>query len=140
VEHGGLGRSKGKRSGRVLAGLSLGVAIAAASGAEARTITVRWRFSAPDRAAGFRVHVGSAPGEYTRTVDVGKPEPDADGVYRATLDVADDVPSFVAVSAYGARGEESPRSNESVRAPAPAGAEPGGRALGTPGQPRVVSP
>ena len=113
----------------------------AAAAADARSITVRWRFDEPERVAGFRVHVGSAPGLYTHTVDVGKPAPDAQGVYRASVEVADQGPSFVAVSAYGEQGEESPRSNESVRAPAPTEADPGPtEGLGTPGRPRVVTP
>ena len=127
---------------RVLAGLAFGLGLAAAAAAaDARSITVRWRFAAPERAAGFRVHVGSAPGLYTRTIDVGKPTPDAEGVYRVSIEVADDEPTFLAVSAYGERGEESTRSNETVRAPAPTDGEVGAaERLGTPGQPRVVRP
>jgi hypothetical protein len=124
---------------RVLAGWTLAACLAAAGAAEAREITVRWRFEAPERAAGFRVHVGPAPGRYTRTLDVGKPRPDRDGVYQVSIEVSDHEPSFVAVSAYGESGEESPRSNESVRAPAPADDETGAT-LGTPGRPAVVGP
>lgn len=130
-----------RRRRRLAAGLAVGVGFAAAGAAEARSITLRWRFSAPERAAGFRVHVGPRPGVYTRTIDVGKPAPDADGVFRASVEVPDDEPAFVSVSAYGERGEESPRSNESVRAPGPAEAEAGtAQPLGTPGKPRVVRP
>lgn len=126
---------------RVLAGLAFVAALLLAAGAaEARSVTVRWRHPAPERAAGFRVHVGSAPGLYTRTVDVGKPVPDADGVYHATIEVGDQERVFLAVSAYGARGEESPRSNETVRAPAGPEAGDAERGLGTPGRPRVVPP
>ena len=129
------------RSSRMPAGVVLALGLGLAVAAEARSITVRWRFAAPERAAGFRVHVGSAPGVYTRTIDVGKPPPDAEGIFRATIEVADHAPSFVAVSAYGEHGEESPRSNESVRAPAAAEGESAtGEPLGTPGRPRVIAP
>jgi hypothetical protein len=126
---------------RLAAGLALGLGlgITAAGAAEARSITLRWRFAAPERAAGFRVHVGPRPGVYTRAVDVGKPAPDADGVFRASIEVPDHEPVFVAVSAYGERGEESPRSNESVRAPADA-EDAAAQHLGTPGKPRLVRP
>lgn len=133
--------SESRRRRRGVASLALGLALAAAGAADARSVTLRWRFAAPERAAGFRVHVGSAPGVYTRTIDVGKPAPDADGVYRATIEVADHEPTFLAVSAYGERGEESTRSNETLRAPEPADGEPGGAPrLGTPGRPHVVGP
>ena len=131
------------RKRAALAGLVFGATLAVAAVAEARSITVRWRFPAPERAAGFRVHVGAAPGAYTHTVDVGKPMPDAGGVYEASVEVPDTGSAFVAVSAYGERGEESPRSNEIVRTPSDA-SEPLPAApapeLGTPGQPRVVRP
>jgi hypothetical protein len=117
----------------------MGLALAAASAADARSVTLRWRFAAPERAAGFRVHVGSAPGVYTHTIDVGKPAPDAEGVYRVSIEVPDQEPTFLAVSAYGERGEESARSNETLRAPEPAAGEAGARQrLGAPGKPRVV--
>jgi hypothetical protein len=136
-----LDGSESQRRRRGVAGLVLALGLAAAGAADARSITLRWRFSAPERAAGFRVHVGSAPGVYTRTIDVGKPVPDAEGVYRATIEVADHEPTFLAVSAYGERGEESARSNESLRAPEPADGETDtAQQLGTPGRPRVVGP
>jgi hypothetical protein len=134
-----LDGSESQHRRRLVAGLVLALGLAAAGAAEARSVTLRWRFSAPERAAGFRVHVGSAPGVYTRTIDVGKLEPDAEGVYRATIEVADHEPTFLSVSAYGERGEESARSNEGLRAPAPADGEAGtAQRLGTPGRPRVV--
>jgi hypothetical protein len=136
-----LDGSESQRSRRVLAGVALGLGLAAASAADARSITLRWRYPAPERAAGFRVHVGSTPGVYTRTIDVGKPAPDAEGVYRVRIDVADHEPTFLAVSAYGERGEESARSQETLRAPVPSEGEPGAaQRLGTPGRPRVVGP
>jgi hypothetical protein len=136
-----LNGPQSRRRRRLAAGLALGLGVAAASAADARSIVLRWRFAAPERAAGFRVHVGSQPGVYTHTFDVGKPAPDADGVFRARIEVPGDGPVFLAVSAYGERGEESARSNEGVRAPAPGEAEAdAAQRLGTPGRPRVVRP
>jgi hypothetical protein len=122
-------------------GLALLLGIAFATRAEARDLTVRWRYAAPERVAGFRLHLGPEPGHYTRTVDVGKPNVDADGVFRVRIEVPDDGATFVAVTAYDGHGTESPYSNETVRGAAPertATAPP--PALGTPGQPQLVAP
>jgi hypothetical protein len=111
---------------------ALGAALWAAP-VEAGPVTVRWRHAEPGRVAGFRLHVGSEPGRYTRTIDLGLPPADFEGVYRAEVELPDDAPSYLAISAYGEGGEESARSNEMLRAPAPPAA-----GLGTPGRPRVV--
>ena len=124
-----------------LLGLALMLLMAAVQGAEARDATVRWRYAAPERVAGFRLHLGPAPGQYTRTIDVGKPRPDADGVFRVRIEVSDGEATFVAVTAYDGRGTESPHSNETVRATAPDRLPSAGPAgLGTPGRPEVVRP
>lgn len=129
-------------SRRVFAALVVASAVLfAASLAEARSITVRWRYPAPARVAGFRIHLGAAPGEYTRVIDVGRPTADAQGIYRVELEVADDGPTYLVVTAYGATGEESVRSNETLRSPTPPGDDAAaGLQLGTPGRPRVVGP
>jgi hypothetical protein len=122
-------------------GLALVLLLASADAAEARDVTVRWRYAAPERVAGFRLHLGLAPGQYTRTIDVGKPRPDADGIFRVRIEVSDHEATFVAVTAYDGHGAESPHSNETVRATAPErpeGAAPA--ALGPPGRPEVVPP
>jgi hypothetical protein len=111
---------------------ALAVSLAAAS-AGGETLTLRWRHAAPERVTGFRVHTGRAPGVYTRTVDVGKPAPDAAGLFRVSVEVPDGEATHVAVSAYDAAGAQSARSNEWTR-PSPAAA------LGTPGRPQVVEP
>ena len=105
----------------------------AALAARAETITLRWRYAAPERIAGFRVHTGPAAGQYTRTVDVGRPAPDAGGVFSARVDVADGEPTHLAVSAYDANGVESPLSGDREHA-ASAGAPT------RPGRPEVVEP
>lgn len=122
-------------------GLALVLLLAPVAGAEARDLQVRWRYAAPERVAGFRLHLGPAPGEYTRTIDVGKPNPDGTGVFRVRIEVPDEGATFVAVTAYDSRGTESPFSNEAVRGAAPerSGAS-GPPDLGTPGRPQVVGP
>jgi hypothetical protein len=101
-----------------------------AAAARAETVVLRWRHPAPARVVGFRAHVGSAPGAYTRTIDLGRPAPDAAGVYRATIELADGEGTHLAVSAYDESGRESTPSNEWARAPA----------VGQPGRPQVVEP
>jgi len=137
-----LGGSESRGTRWALVGLALlSSFVGAAAPADARSISVRWRYPAPERVAGFRVHLGSAPGQYTRTIDVGPLEADAAGIYRVSVEVADDEPTYLTVTAYGERGEESARSNETLRAPVPS--EASARAetqIGTPGQPRVVGP
>jgi len=129
---------RGTRRGVAGAALLSGL-VALAAPADARSITVRWRYAAPARVAGFRLHLGPAPGQYTQTIDVGRVTADADGIYQASVEVADDEPTYLAVSAYGAGGEESPRSNETLRAPVAAAPSASAEMqIGTPGQPRVV--
>lgn len=121
-------------------GLALALALGWAGAAHARDITVRWRYAAPERVAGFRLHLGPAPGQYTRTVDIGKPLADENGVFRVRIEVDDEGATFVAVTAYDGRGTESPLSNETVRAVAPEGAAAGSPELGTPGRPELAEP
>jgi hypothetical protein len=119
------------RQRRTWIALALGAALAApAPAARADTVVLRWRHPAPAQVVGFRAHVGGAPGAYTRTIDLGRPAPGADGVFRATVELADGEGTHLAVSAYDASGRESTPSNEWVRPPA----------LGRPGRPEVVEP
>jgi len=113
--------------------LALAAALAPAAGASAETITLSWRYPEAERVAGFRVHLGPAPGQYTRSVDVGRPSADAAGVFRARLEVPDGETTHLAISAYDARGAESPRSQDQARASSTA-------APGRPGRPELVAP
>lgn len=106
--------------------------LSAAAG-RAETVTLRWRHPAPERVAGFRAHVGAASGAYARTIDLGRPTPDAAGVYRARIEVDDGERAYLAVSAYDEAGRESARSNEWARSSSTP-------VLGTPGRPQVVEP
>jgi hypothetical protein len=106
------------------------VALAVATAARAEPVTLRWRHAAPARAAGFRVHFGETPAVLTHSVDLGHLTPDAEGIFRARVELPDGTPVYVAVSAYDATGAESPRSKAWLRSPA----------LGAPGRPAVVEP
>ena len=121
------------RRGRWTA-LSAAAALAlAALAARAETITLRWRYAAPERIVGFRVHTGPAAGQYTHSIDVGRPAQDAHGVYHAEVEVADGEATHLAVSAYDARGVESPPSADRLHPAAPG-------APSKPGRPEVVEP
>jgi hypothetical protein len=98
--------------------LGLAAALAAlgsARPAEAREEVVRWRYSAPGRVTGFRIHVGTTPGTYTQVIDAGKPARNDAGIYVRRIDVANAATVYVAVSAYDGQ-QESPLSNTTVRA------------------------
>jgi hypothetical protein len=119
-----------RSSGTALAACAAALCLVAA-GARAETVTLRWRYPAPERVAGFRAHVDGASG--SRTIDLGRPAPDAAGVYRARVEIGDGERVHLAVSAYDESGAESPRSNEWARAAS-------APVLGTPGRPEVVEP
>jgi hypothetical protein len=121
-----------QRTGRTLL-LACAALCVAAGAAQAESVTLRWRYPAPERVAGFRAYVGRTAGAYTRTIDLGRPTPDAAGVYRARVELGDGERSHLAISAYDEAGRESARSNEWARSSLVP-------VLGTPGKPRVVEP
>ena len=123
-------RQTGSRRGRGSASAALAVALAAATAAQADTVTLRWRYAAPARVAGFRVHFGKTPGALTHRIDLHQLRPDAAGIFRARVELPDGEPVYVAVSAYDTSGTESPRSRPWLRTPS----------LGAPGRPAVVDP
>jgi hypothetical protein len=127
-------RTAAKRGGLGLAlgsAVRLGLVLAAvASAAQAESVTLRWRHATATPAAGFRVYFGSSPAELPHRIDLGRLAPDADGIFRARVELPDGEAVYVAIAAYDAEGRESPRSRAWLREPA----------LGTPGRPRVVEP
>lgn len=115
------------RSARALRALLVAAgALLAAAAAEARSELLRWQHPSPSSVAGFKVHVGNAPGVYQTTLDVGLPTPSG-GVYSYSLQVPDANTVYVSVSAYGPTGLEGAKSNEQQRL----------GLLGTPGQPLI---
>jgi hypothetical protein len=82
--------------------------------AQAREETLRWTHSAPADVVTFEAHFGSQAGNYDQVMDLGKPNPDASGIYSATIEVGDgDV--YISLRAVGALSAQSPLSNERVR-------------------------
>jgi hypothetical protein len=80
--------------------------------AEARIEMIRWGHAEPEDVAGFRVYVRDVAGSYGSPVYEGMLAPDAEGVYRVNLDLADNVTVIVAIAAYGPDDLESGKSNE----------------------------
>jgi hypothetical protein len=103
-------------SARLTALCVAGLALALASTAQARVETLRWLHPSVSDVSGFRVHIGSAPRDYDRTIEAGMPAADADGIFSFDVEVADEATVYVAVSAYNSVGESVP-SNEGVREP-----------------------
>src|SRR5215475_1616004 len=63
--------------------------------------------------AGYRVYWRPSTQPYGQGIDVGGLLPDADGIVRCVVgDVATDVPTYFAVTAYDTAGAESAFSNE----------------------------
>jgi hypothetical protein len=85
-------------------------ALALSAPASARTVQVRWKAGAAD-VAGFKVYTRFTDKPYAEGKDVGLP-PLADGVYRIEIEISDTDATWVAISAYGPTGNESPLSNE----------------------------
>jgi hypothetical protein len=113
------------RSPRALA--LLAAIVATASAASARTEVLRFQHPDPSTVSGFKVYVGSSPGVYQTTLDIGKPAASS-GVFSYSLQVPDPNTVYVSVSAYGSTGLESPKSNEQQRL----------GLLGTPGKPQIM--
>lgn len=109
-------------------GVALLLVLTAAGAARAESVTLRWRHGTATPAAGFRVYFGTSPAVLPHQIDLGHLVPDADGIFRARVELPDGEAVYVAISAYDAAGRESPRSRAWLRQPA----------LGTPGRPRVV--
>ncbi|MHA7840144.1 MAG: hypothetical protein ACX98W_21990, partial [bacterium] len=109
--------------------------------AEARPEVVRWTHSAPADVAFFEAHVGSSPGSHDQVISLGKPQPDSEGIYQATIEVPDAADVYIALRAVGADESASPLSNERFR-PAPVDAGDGGDGGGvsTPGAGEPMPP
>ena len=85
--------------------------------ASARTETLRWRHAEPATVAGFRVHWRTAGSTSYRIESVGKPTPDAQGIYSYSVVVDDGVDVYLAMTAYNADNLSSFSSNEICRGP-----------------------
>jgi len=101
-----------------LAGLAL-----VAGRADARTETIRWTHSAPQRVTGFRIYLGPGAATFPSSLNVGLPTASG-GVYSATVTLGDSELAYAVVSALGSAGEESAYSNVRTLTPPPANPDP----------------
>ena len=87
----------------------------------ARTEIFRWIDGNPDPSpvAGFRIHFGTSSRSYFKTLDLGLPPADADGIRSAPFEVGDTALIYVAMTAYDADNVQSAFSNEQLRPPPP---------------------
>ena len=76
-----------------------------ASVCQAASFTVAWDANLEGDLAGYRILVGTSPGRYTQTYDVGR-------VTSKTLDLPDGTTYYLAVVAYNSEGLVSTPSNE----------------------------
>ncbi|MBJ22498.1 MAG: hypothetical protein GY910_07270 [bacterium] len=103
---------------------TLGVAMVSAGAAHARTETIRWTHPETGRVANWEAYVGTLPGVYDRVVQLASPQPDGDGVFESSIEVADGAVVFIALRAIGESGEQSLLSNARERFPAdPSGSQ-----------------
>lgn len=86
--------------------------------AAARSESLRWTHPAPEEVSFFEAFVGPSSGSYEQTISLGMPQPDAEGVFSATVEVPDATDAYIAVRAVGPDAVVSPLSNERFRAAA----------------------
>ena len=98
--------------------------------ASAREEVLRWTHPDASGLARFQALVGSSPGNYGAPISLGLPQPDAQGVYSASISVADDANVYVAMQAVDSAGVASFPSNERYR-PSPTAPPPDGGSGGT---------
>lgn len=123
------------RACRPLLGVPLVLGLLGFAGtAEARTETLRWAHPNPGAVSGFRAYKGSTSGSYTTTIELGKPTPDASGVFSFPLSLGDTESAYIVLRAYDAGNNLSTPSNERLYAPTGSGSNP----LGVPGAPTLV--
>lgn len=91
-----------------------------ASGAQARSEILRWTHPSPASVRSFEAHYGSSSSALGQAVNLGKPVPDASGIYSASIQVADDQDVYVAVRAIGTDGSQSALSAARLRRAPPA--------------------
>ena len=111
-----------------LAAFAAALLLLVASAAEAREETLRWQHTAPGRVLSFEAHVATSPGaseSATQVISLGLPTP-IDGVYHATISVADASDLYVRLRAIGEDDVASPLSSEQMRP----GITPGGEVTG----------
>jgi hypothetical protein len=92
--------------------------------AEARTEILRWTHPEAGEVVSWEANIGSSQGSYDQVIPLTNPQRGSDGVFQASIEVADDADVFVTVRAIGEEGQRSPRSNERARSAGASGPPP----------------
>jgi hypothetical protein len=83
--------------------------------ADAYSVVLRWQMRADVRTAGYLLYVRAAGESYGQPIELGYPDLDEEGFLETTIGDLDVAETYAfAVSALGASGIESPRSNERI--------------------------
>jgi hypothetical protein len=86
-----------------------------ASGAQARSEILRWTHPSPASVRSFEARYGTSSSSLGQSVNLGKPVPDASGIYSASIQVPGDQDVYVAVRAIGTDDSQSPLSAARLR-------------------------
>jgi hypothetical protein len=89
--------------------------VLAAEVASARTETLRWTHPVPQDLARFEAFIGTSSGAYGAPSSLGLPQADGQGVFSATIEVADEADVYIAIRAVDNAGLTSSLSNERIR-------------------------
>ena len=102
-----------------------------AGAAQARTEILRWTHPDASEVVGWEANIGPALGVYDQVIPLTNPQRGSDGVYQASIEVADDAVVYVTVRGVGSGGVRSPHSNVRERSPS-GGGDPGNEPLQPP--------
>ncbi|MBY0400993.1 hypothetical protein K2X89_11900 [Myxococcota bacterium] len=127
-----MGTDKSNYRGRMIA-VGLGWLLLGATDAEARQEVLQWTHPDATAVQRFEALYGTSTGVYGAPVSLGKPTPNASGVFQGSITVGDTANVYVVVRAVGTSGEISPNSGERYRAapPPPTGGTGGTGGTGT---------
>jgi hypothetical protein len=133
-------RSRFTKSSIILGLLFLAMLPFAAGVASARTEVMRWTHAAPENLVRFEALVRTSSQNYGAPTSLGLPQADAQGIYEASIVVADDADVFLVVRAVDNSAQVSPPSNQRFRA-APTSSGGGGTTVEPPivTEPPIIS-
>lgn len=100
----------------LLAILAAGPHLARPAAAEERTHVVEWMQPEGPVADGFLVELGTQPGVYTTSMDLGPVDPEADGVRRTNLSLDAFTTYHLRLIAYNAAGDSLPSEEDTAPA------------------------
>lgn len=119
--------------------LAIVLVCGAARVSEARVEILRWTHPNVAEIQRFEAQVGLQSGVYTETIDLGKPQADAEGIYSNSIDVGDQDSVFIVLVGIGTTGLSSMVSNEIQRSGSSTGGADTGSAGGSVTDPAGVN-